>query len=1449
MHRLLPSFLRLCLTALLLATCSAYASVSIPAGAVGWWRGEGDNSDFFGNGSTVIPGGATFAPGFVGQAFGFSGAGFGVVVGNPAAFQLQDFTIEAWIKRADAGAVSQNAPGAAIFAGGTGSYSLAIETTGQLSFGQVGVSKVTSAATVTDTAWHHVAVTKAGAGVNFYIDGDAAGSASYSAAFYFNTPFAIGSLGATVGVNYTFWGQIDELGLYNRAVSGAEISAIFGAGIAGKSTDILSLTAGAPSPVRAGADFLTRFSAKNVGTNSATNVVLNITLPAGYTLVANAASLGINTVSATTVQNTVARLLPNQSVTVTLTGHGAVPSPLLIHGQVSRDGVESSSADARVSLVGPGGSTPDGIVGWWRAEGNGRDALGNGDPVVPGGAAFAPGVVGEAFSFSGGGFGVQVGNPPAFQLQTFTMEAWIKRSSPTATSQVFPSNGVIFSGGPGSYAFGLWGTGELFLSHVAADLVTSESKVTDTEWHHVAVSEDGATARFYIDGAPAGTVAYAPNFTFTTPFAVGSLGTIFDNYRLTFWGLIDETSLYGRVLSDAEIGTVYASGAAGKNHENISLQASAPSAVQPGEDFTVSVTVANEGFEVAANVVANTGLPAGFALVTSTTSQGANDVTDTSVKTTFGTLFPGETAIATLTGRFSAPGNAVFVSQVTRDGADLTAGDNQASASVEVLGPCVPPLDGLVVLLRGDGTAADAMSHAANFTGNSYGPGRVGQAFAFDGTSEVAIPDSPDLDLASFTLEAWVYPTLVDGTVDIIANKETYPDALNKIQFEFGIKGPLNDAPSTLPMGNLAFFLSGIAGLPDSYGGWTDAQAQIPLNQWTHVALTVTTGTVKAYVNGAVVFSQGGLTGSPVLGKGPLRIGARDNTYLGQRPQDRFNGAIDEFGYYSRALTDTEIAAIYQAGGAGKCVSAVAPTIRVPPASQSVPAGRDVTLGVVATGTGPLTYQWRFKGANIPGATNSTLTVPTVRRSSAGEYDVIVCNATGCTPPAVATLAVTPVPAVVRIANASAPSLQEASVPIVLIGNGVENTLSFSVRFDTNRLTFVDADLGEDGASGQILLNSSKAVQGLLGVSLGLPSGMVFSQETNVIMRLRFVTAPVSANVTTPVTFTGSPTAQKLFDTNGLALQSSWVSGTLSIQAVDFEGDVSPLPNGDKQLDITDLIQVGRYVAVLENLVAGPIFRRADCAPLASAGDGVLSVSDWVQAGRFVGGLDLAVAADGPSAPQAYTAAPPSAERVIRLGGGTLVAGMPQEIPVTLAASGGENAVGFSVNYDPTVLQLVGVVKGAGSQKATLNVNSRQAGKVGVALALNVGAKFPAGLVEVARLQFQALGGTAAALAFGDAPVVREVASPLAEALPVSWQGVSLGVTLPSVNVRRITTVDGPAVELTWLASLTGASLETTDSLGGTWAAVAVTPTVANGQNKVVLPLSAAAAYFHLRLQ
>lgn len=88
------------------------------------------------------------------------------------------------------------------------------------------------------------------------------------------------------------------------------------------------------------------------------------------------------------------------------------------------------------------------------------------------------------------------------------------------------------------------------------------------------------------------------------------------------------------------------------------------------------------------------------------------------------------------------------------------------------------------------------------------------------------------------------------------------------------------------------------------------------------------------------------------------------------------------------------------------------PSILTPPANVSVVVGSNAVLTVVAAGTWPLNYQWRFNGANLPGATASSLTRNPAQFTHSGHYEVVVSNAFGITTSApVATLTVTLPPA------------------------------------------------------------------------------------------------------------------------------------------------------------------------------------------------------------------------------------------------------------------------------------------------------------------------------------------------------------------------------------------------------------------------------------------------------
>ena len=61
-----------------------------------------------------------------------------------------------------------------------------------------------------------------------------------------------------------------------------------------------------------------------------------------------------------------------------------------------------------------------------------------------------------------------------------------------------------------------------------------------------------------------------------------------------------------------------------------------------------------------------------------------------------------------------------------------------------------------------------------------------------------------------------------------------------------------------------------------------------------------------------------------------------------------------------------------------------APKITTQPANQSVQAGQSATFSVVATGSAPLTYQWRRNGTAISGATGALYNTPATSSADSG---------------------------------------------------------------------------------------------------------------------------------------------------------------------------------------------------------------------------------------------------------------------------------------------------------------------------------------------------------------------------------------------------------------------------------------------------------------------------------
>lgn len=91
-----------------------------------------------------------------------------------------------------------------------------------------------------------------------------------------------------------------------------------------------------------------------------------------------------------------------------------------------------------------------------------------------------------------------------------------------------------------------------------------------------------------------------------------------------------------------------------------------------------------------------------------------------------------------------------------------------------------------------------------------------------------------------------------------------------------------------------------------------------------------------------------------------------------------------------------------QAAGLG--AAGAFPYVAQQPASQFPVVGSKVTFNVIASGTGPLGYQWEMNGTNIPGATASSYTNLNVQLANAGNYQIVVTNSFGSVTSSVAVI-------------------------------------------------------------------------------------------------------------------------------------------------------------------------------------------------------------------------------------------------------------------------------------------------------------------------------------------------------------------------------------------------------------------------------------------------------------
>ena len=216
-----------------------------------------------------------------------------------------------------------------------------------------------------------------------------------------------------------------------------------------------------------------------------------------------------------------------------------------------------------------------GIVSWYKGEGNANDAVGGNNGVLVNGAAFAPGKVGQAFSFDGIDDFVEIPDSPDQTPSAISIAAWVNPNTIAGFQVIIskyqsnePENySWEFSNVNGRLEFGVYQgtTGRI--------IQTIEPVLTAGVWHHVAGTFDLATQslKIFLDGVEVPSTFLSGHDVPITaindsssPVRIGALVNSSGVVDFSWNGRIDEPALYSRALSVAEIQSIFDAGSAGR---------------------------------------------------------------------------------------------------------------------------------------------------------------------------------------------------------------------------------------------------------------------------------------------------------------------------------------------------------------------------------------------------------------------------------------------------------------------------------------------------------------------------------------------------------------------------------------------------------------------------------------------------------------------------------------------------------------------------------------------------------------------------------------------------------------------------------------------------------------------------------------------------------------------
>ena len=909
---------------------------------VSWWRAESDATDSAGSNHGALMSGAGFDSGEVGQAFSFDGVSAYVEVPpNPVLNPAGSFSLEAWIyalphsggpvlmgKWSDLGDY-YNTRSYVIYLTPANAVGFSVSDAAHQGDGAFHKFEATTDPIPLST-WTHVgAVYLQATGTRqIYINGVKVAERTDPpiTVLSADTKFSIGArMTTSTQATDFFAGRIDEASFYSRALSAGEMQAIYDAGNLGKCFGQLP-------PV-----LLVQPQSRtvNVGGTAAFSVQTGCDLYA-YQWHFNGSDLAGATDSSYVIASAQPADAGTYSVTVSNAGGTVTSSNATL------------TVDSSPLCFGP----PSGLVSWWAGDEAANDSIGGNNGALQSGAGFAPGKVSDAFSFDGMSGLIQIPDAPDLNFATnspLTVELWAYRTGTQASMTILSKRAPNCGAFEYQMAVDPANGGLQFGGSAFTGVKTGLQLPTNT-WIHLAATFDGATFRFYTNGALAATGTGTLGSTNNAPLTIGG------SYGCPpFAGLLDEVCLYNRALSASEVQSVYLAGSKGKCY------APAPPVFLTQPQSLTVVRGQNANF----SAFAGGSVPLSYQW----RLNGVN--------------LPGatNTSLALTNVQMSNAGPYSVV--VTNSLGSMISSNAMLTVNLPV---CAPAGSNLVGWWAAEANANDnnGTNDGRFINGPVFAAGKAGQAFDFDGVSRyVELSNNAALNpQGSFSFEGWIYPRQ-DAEMAIIDKWADTPDYPNQRSYNF----------STIPGRGLRFAIADATNQNNASFQLFDVAGVLATNAWNHVAAVYdqSNGARRMYVNGVKVAERIDPPTTVYTTFLPASIGVEEISLTGRLIY--FNGLIDELSFYSRALSAAELLTIYNADSTGKCP--LAPGVLAQPQGQTVKAGTNVTFTARTRGSQPLAYQWRLNGVTLAGATNSSLTLGNVQPSQAGLYSLRVSNVLG----------------------------------------------------------------------------------------------------------------------------------------------------------------------------------------------------------------------------------------------------------------------------------------------------------------------------------------------------------------------------------------------------------------------------------------------------------------------